>query len=188
MKALEGKRVAILVTNGFEQKELVATRDALEAEGAHVEVVSPKKERVQGFSNLEWGDMVAVERHITAAHVGDFDALLLPGGVMNLDFLRLDPRAVAFVRDFVLSGKPVAAMGHAAWMLIEAEVVRGRRLTSYRSLRSDLRNAGARWVDQEVVVDGNLVTSRWPDDLPVFGRALIKIVAGEQPAHSAPVH
>ena len=143
MKALEGKRVAILVTNGFEQKELVATREALEAQGALAEVVSPKKDRVQGFSNLEWGDMVAVDRHITAAHVGDYDALLLPGGVMNLDFLRLDPRAVAFVRDFVTSGKPVAAMGHAAWMLIEAEVVRDLRIQDREQVIHDVgANAG----------------------------------------------
>jgi protease I len=186
MKMLDGKRVAILVTNGFEQKELVETREALEAAGAQVQVVSPKKERVQGFINQEWGDMVAVERHISEARVEDYDALLLPGGVMNPDFLRLDPRAVSFVRNFVASGKPVAAMGHAAWVLIEADVVRGRRLTSYRSLRSDLRNAGARWVDQEVVVDGNLVTSRWPDDLPAFERAIIATVAGSQTPQSRP--
>ncbi len=186
MKMLDGKRVAILVTNGFEQKELVETREALEAAGAQVQVVSPKKERVQGFNNQEWGDMVAVERHISEARVEDYDALLLPGGVMNPDFLRLDPRAVSFVRSFVASGKPVAAMGHAAWVLIEADVVRGRRLTSYRSLRSDLRNAGARWVDQEVVVDGNLVTSRWPDDLPAFERAIIATVAGGQIPQSRP--
>jgi len=186
MKKLDGKRIAILVTNGFEQKELVDTRQALQAAGAQVQVVSPKKDRVQGFINQEWGDMVAVERHIAEARVEDYDALLLPGGVMNPDFLRLDPRAVAFVRNFVASGKPVAAMGHAPWVLIEADVVRGRRMTSYRSLRSDLKNAGARWVDQEVVVDGNLVTSRWPDDLPAFEQAIIATVAGAENPQSKP--
>lgn len=192
MNELDGKRVAILVSNGFEQVELVECREALEAAGAAVHVVSPKKDRVQGFTNLAWGDMVAVDRHIASARVDDYDALLLPGGVLNLDFLRLDARAVAFVREFVASGKPVAAIGHAPWVLIEADVVRGRRLTSYRSLRTDVRNAGGRWVDEEVVVDEHLVTSRWPDDLLPFKRELLEAVRrGPAPvsqASSAPVH
>jgi protease I len=190
MSELDGRTVAILVTNGFEQRELVDCHEALVAAGAQVHVVSPKKERVQAFSNLEWGDMVAVDRHVSQARVDDYDALLLPGGVLGLDFLRLDPRAVALVSDFVRSGKPVGAIGHAPWMLIEADAVRGRRMTSYRSLRTDLKNAGARWLDQEVVVEGNLVTSRWPDDLSVFTSAFIAAVSAgrrrlSQP-HSAP--
>jgi protease I len=192
MNELKGKKVAILVSNGFEQSELFEPRQALQAAGAEVVVVSLKKESVKGWNHKEWGEEIDVDEHIGAATVDEFDALVLPGGVLNPDFLRMDHRAVAFVRDFVGSGKPVAAICHGPWTLVEADVVRGKRMTSYPSLRTDLKNAGAQWVDQEVVVDGNLITSRWPEDLPAFNRALIEKLGSaparvERPRPSAPM-
>ena len=174
---LVGKRVAILVTTGFEQSELTVPRDALRAAGAHVDIVSLKKEAVRAWHSKEWGDEFDVDLHIHEASVDGFDALVLPGGVMNPDYLRLDDRAVGFVREFMHSGKPVAAICHGPWTLIEADAVRGRRMTSYPSLKTDLRNAGARWVDEQVVVDDNLITSRRPDDLRAFSDTLIKRIA-----------
>jgi protease I len=176
---LRGKKVAILVTNGFEQSELTEPRDALIAAGATPHVVSLKKDAVRSWSHKEWGEEFHVDAHIDAVSVEDYDALVLPGGVMNPDYLRLDPRAVEFVRKFVRSGKPVAAICHAPWTLIEADVVRGKRVTSYPSLRTDLINAGANWVDAEVVTDSNLITSRRPDDLPAFCRTLIGSLQGD---------
>lgn len=174
---LNGKKVAILVTNGFERSELVEPRAALLSAGARVELVSLKKELVKAWNHKEWGEEFEVDAHIEEATNHGYDALVLPGGVMNPDYLRLDERAVRFVKSFVESGKPVAAICHAPWLLIEARVVRGRKLTSYPSLKTDLQNAGATWVDEQVVQDGNLLTSRRPDDLPAFCEALVSMIA-----------
>ena len=172
-----GLKVAILVTDGFEQVELVEPRKALDAAGAETSVVSPKQGRVRGWNFTEWGDEQPVDVALAQARPEDFDALLLPGGVINPDTLRAQPEAVAFVEAFVADGKPVAAICHGPWTLIEAGAVDGRRMTSWPSLKTDLRNAGADWVDQEVVVDGNLVTSRKPDDIPAFNREMIALFA-----------
>jgi protease I len=173
---MANKRAAILVTNGFEQVELVEPRNALTGAGATVDIVSLKKEKVRAWNANDWGDEFQIDLHIEDARVDDYDLLVLPGGVMNPDFLRMDARAVDFVRRFVGSGKPVAAICHGPWTLIEAGVVRGRRLTSYNSLRTDLTNAGAQWEDDEVVIDANLISSRRPDDLPAFCRALVSAI------------
>ena len=178
------RRAAILVTNGFEQVELVEPKNALTGAGAKVDIVSLKKDKVKSWNGNDWGEEFEVDLHIEDAKVDDYDLLVLPGGVMNPDYLRMDARAVEFVRRFVSSGKPVAAICHGPWTLIEAGVVRGRRLTSYNSLRTDLTNAGAQWVDDEVVVDGNLISSRRPEDLPAFCRALVSAVQKAQ-AHAA---
>ncbi len=176
---LVGKKVAMLVTNGFEQSELTEPRQVLKQAGAGVDLVSLKKEAVKAWNHKEWGDEFHVDVHIDAARVEDYDALVLPGGVMNPDYLRLDPRAVEFVRSFMRSGKPVAAICHGPWTLIEADVVRGKRVTSYPSLRTDLRNAGAQWSDEEVVIDSNLITSRRPEDLAAFSRAVVDSLRGK---------
>jgi len=173
-KDLTGKKVAILVEKGFEQVELTEPRKALEEAGATTHIVSPQEGRVRGWEKTDWGDEFEVDVQMERADAGDYDALLLPGGVMNPDHLRKNDRAVAFVREFFDAGKPVAAICHAPWILVEADVVRGRTVTSYGSLRTDLRNAGAEWVDREVVVDAGLVTSRDPDDLPAFNRKMVE--------------
>jgi protease I len=172
---LRGVRVAILATDGFEQAELLEPRRALDAAGADTEVVSPKQGKVRGWKMKEWGDEVAVDRALDAADPKDYDALLLPGGVINADALRMQPKAVSFVKSFFDDGKPVGVICHAPWTLIESGVVRGHRLTSWPSLRTDLTNAGAQWVDAEVVVDGKLVTSRKPDDIPAFNREITRL-------------
>lgn len=177
MGQLQGKRVALLVTDGFEQSELAEPKRALEAAGAQTCIVSPKDDEVRGWKHTEWGDTFKVDRPLAGAKVSDFDALVLPGGQMNPDFLRANETAVAFVRDFVKADKIVAAICHGPWMLVEADVVRGRNMTSYASIRTDLRNAGAEWVDREVVVDGNVITSRKPDDLEAFSAKIIEMVA-----------
>jgi protease I len=171
---LKGKKVAILVDNGFEQVELTDPKRALEAAGASTDIVSPQKEKVKGWEKTDWGDEFPVDVHISQADAASYDALLLPGGVMNPDHLRKNREAVEFVRRFFTDGKPVAAICHAPWTLVEADVLRGRTVTSYESLRTDLRNAGAEWVDREVVVDAGLVTSRNPDDLPAFNRKMVE--------------
>ena len=168
---LEGLKVAILVDDGFEQVELVEPRKALDQAGAETRIVSPKGERVRGWDFTDWGDELRVDVPLDEAKPDDFDALLLPGGVFNPDALRMQPKAVAFVKAFFDAGKPVASICHGPWTVIEAGAAQGRRITSWPSLKTDLRNAGAEWVDQEVVVDGNLVTSRNPDDIPAFNRA-----------------
>jgi protease I len=175
MANLEGMKVAILVTDGFEQVELVEPRKALDEAGADTSVVSPKDERARGWNFTDWGDEVAVDVPLDRARPQDFDALLLPGGVMNPDTLRMLPEAVAFVRALFDAGKPVASICHGPWTVIEAGAARGRRVTSWPSLRTDLRNAGAEWLDQEAVVDQGLVTSRKPDDIPAFSRAMIDL-------------
>jgi len=171
---LTGKRVAILVAEGFEQVELTEPRAALDAAGARTSIVSPSGDRVQGWKHFDKAESFKVDVPLRDARSDAFDALLLPGGVANPDQLRMIPEAVTFVREFFNDGKPVAAICHALWTLIEAEVVKGRTLTSWPSLRTDLRNAGARWVDQEVVTDNGLVSSRKPSDIPAFNRKMIE--------------
>ncbi len=171
---LTGKRVAILATDGVEQVELTEPRKALDAAGARTTLVSPKQDKIKAWKFVNWGDELKVDLPLSQARVDDFDSLLLPGGVMNPDTLRMDPAAVAFVRSFFQHGKPVAAICHGPWMLVEADVVRGRTVTSWPSLKTDLRNAGADWVDREVVTDEGLVTSRKPDDIPAFSKKIIE--------------
>jgi protease I len=172
--ALTGKRVAILVAEGFEQIEMTEPKAALEAAGATTSIVSPAAGRVQGWNHFEKAETFKVDVPLNNAKSDDFDALLLPGGVANPDQLRTIPEAITFVREFFDDGKPVAAICHALWTLIDAEVVKGRTVTSWPSLRTDLRNAGARWVDQEVVTDNGLVSSRKPADIPAFNRKMIE--------------
>ena len=177
MADLNNKRVAALVDNGFEQSELIEPRKALEAAGARVDIVSPQASEVKGWNHTDWGKSVSVDRRLDEARADEYDALLLPGGVMNPDKLRVNPKAVAFVKAFVDAGKPIGAICHGPWTLIEADAVRGRRVTSWPSLRTDLRNAGAQWFDEECVVDNGLVTSRKPDDIPAFNRKMIEEIA-----------
>ena len=176
---LKGKKVAILATEGFEQVELMEPKKALEEAGAVTHVVSLKPGEIKGWKFTEWGDSVRVDKVVSEAKVSEYDLLVLPGGVQNPDKLRLDAGAVKFIKDFIESGKPVGAICHAAWTLIEAGVVAGKTMTSWPSLKTDLKNAGANWVDQEVVVDGNLTTSRKPEDLPAFHRKLMEALVGE---------
>ena len=171
---LRGKRVAALVDNGFEQSELLDPKQALEAAGARVDIVSPQSTTVRGWQHADWGDQVRVDQTLDSARAENYDALLLPGGVMNPDKLRMNPAAVAFVRSFVNASKPIAAICHGPWTLIEAGGVNGRRMTSWPSLQSDLKNAGAKWVNEECVVDNGLVTSRKPDDIPAFNKKMIE--------------
>ena len=161
-------RVAILATDGYERSELREPLEQLRAKGATVEVVSPKRGEIRSWDKDDWGDSVPVDRSIAEAKVEDYDALVLPGGQINPDKLRLEDAAVAFVRAFAKSGKPVAAICHGPWLLVEAGVVRDRDVTSYRSIRTDIVNAGGKWQDSEVVTDEGIVTSRNPDDLPAF--------------------
>jgi protease I len=174
---LKGKKIAILVADGFEQIELTAPREALEAEGAITEIVSPADTEVQGWSHDEKADAFAVDMPLSRARSDDYDALLLPGGVRNPDQLRQMTRALEFVDGFFATGKPVAAICHASWTLIDAGVVDGRKMTSWPSLKTDLRNAGADWVDRDVVVDKGLVSSRKPADIPAFNKKMIETFA-----------
>jgi protease I len=174
---LTGKTVAILATNGFEQSELTEPRKALDQAGAKTVVISPEQGSIRGWKNKEWGDTVTVNLTLSEANADDFDALMLPGGVMNPDQLRTDRKAVEFVRSFFDSEKPVAAICHAPIMLIEANVLHDRHVTSWPSLQTDIRNAGGQWSDQEVVVDRGLVTSRKPDDIPAFNEKMIEEIA-----------
>ncbi len=176
-QSLNGKRVAILVADGFEQVELISPRRALEAAGAETEIISPAQTKVKGWNEVDWGTEVDVDIPLDSADPADYDALLLPGGVMNPDHLRRNPQALGFVKSFFHDGKPVGTICHGAWTLIDAGMVQGRTLTSYESIQSDLKNAGAIWRDQEVVVDNGLVTSRKPADLPAFNRKFIEEVA-----------
>ena len=185
MAKLDGKRVAIVATDGFEQVELLEPRQALDREGARTEVLSPKSGTIKGWNHTNWGEQVAVDRTLDEADPADYDALLLPGGVMNPDKLRRLDAVQSFIRHFFDEGKPVAAICHGPWTLIDAGVARGRKLTSYHTIQEDLRNAGAEWTDREVVVDGNLVTSRKPNDIPVFNRELVTLLAHSERA--APV-
>jgi protease I len=174
---LTGMRVAALVEHGFEQSELLEPRKALEEAGARVDVVSPVEGSVKAWYRGNWGQEVPVDQPLAQAHPDDYDALLLPGGVFNPDRLRMNEKAVQFVKAFTVSNRPVAAICHGPWTLIEAEALRDRRVTSWPSLKTDLRNAGAIWVDGEVIEDRGLVTSRKPDDIPAFNRKMIEVFA-----------
>ncbi len=182
---LKGVKVAILVTDGFEQVELTEPRKALDAAGAVTRIVSPKDSQVRAWNFTDWGITLPVDVKLGQADPTEFDALLLPGGVLNPDALRIEPKAVEFARAFFDAGKPVAAICHGPWTVIETGVARGRRMTSWPSLKTDLKNAGADWVDQEVVVDRGLVTSRSPDDIPAFNREMIKLFAAQCGQRSA---
>ena len=178
---LEGKTVAILATNGFEESELLEPKKTLEQEGAKTEVVSLESGTIRAWKLKNWGQDVPVDATVKSAQPERYDALLLPGGVMNPDTLRSEPRAVDFVREFFKTGKPVAAICHGPWMLVEAGVLEGARVTSWPSLRTDIKNAGGEWVDQEVVSDGQLVTSRKPQDLPAFKRRMVELFSANAP-------
>ncbi len=173
-KPLQGKRIAFLATDGVEQVELTTPWDAVEQAGAEPALVAPRDGEIQAFEHLDRGKTFDVDTTVADVSPDDFDGLVLPGGVANPDQLRLDEKAVGFVRSFVESGKPVGVICHGPWTLVEAGVVRGRTLTSFPSVRTDLENAGANWVDQEVVVDTGLVSSRDPDDLPAFCRKIVE--------------
>jgi protease I len=186
-RSLEGKKVAALVARGFEQVELLQPREALEKAGAMVDVVSPETNgKVRGWNHTDWGEDVDVDVTLDEAVSTNYDALLLPGGVMNPDILRTIPQAVQFTREFFDAGKPIAAICHGPWTLVEADVVRGLRVTSWPSLETDLENAGAEWTDNEVVVDRGIVTSRRPDDIPAFNVKMIEEIAEGQ--HGEPGH
>jgi protease I len=174
MSKLDGKKIAFLAADGVEQVELTEPWDAVKGEGAQPELISLEDGQIQAFNHLDHGDKLDVDKKVADADAGDYDGLVLPGGVANPDFLRQDENAVAFVRAFFEAGKPVGAICHAPWTLIEAGVVKGLTLTSWPSLRTDLRNAGANWVDEEVHVDKGLTTSRKPDDLPAFNAKIVE--------------
>jgi protease I len=177
---LSNKKIAILVENGFEQVEMTEPKKILEQAGAQTFLISPQQDKVQGWNHFDKGDDFSVDLQLDNAKPSDFDALVLPGGVANPDQLRTNPKAVQFVKSFFEAGKPVAAICHGLWTLIEAGVVKGRTLTSWPSLQTDLKNAGANWVDREVVIDMGLVTSRNPDDIPAFNRKMVEEFAEGQ--------
>ncbi|MGB7413102.1 MAG: type 1 glutamine amidotransferase domain-containing protein [Thermosynechococcaceae cyanobacterium] len=174
-QALNGKKIAILVMDGFEQVELTQPQQAFEEAGAQTHIVSPQRDRVQGWNHFDKADYFPVDTLMDDAKVGDYDALLLPGGVANPDQLRTQAQAIQFIKSFFDAGKPVAAICHGPWTLIEAGVVESRQITSWPSLKTDLINAGAHWVDQEVVEDNGLITSRNPDDIPAFNERAIAL-------------
>jgi protease I len=187
---LSGKRIAILVTDGFRLEELTEPRKALEEAGARADIVSPNRDKVKGWRDNKWEGEFDVDVVLESADASDYDGLLLPGGVMNPDKLRRNEQALDFVRDFFSAGKPVAAICHGPWTLIDAGVVKGRRMTSYEAIQTDLKNAGAIWSDEEVVVDDGLVTSRKPSDIPAFNRKMIEEFAegvhqGQSREHAA---
>ncbi len=184
---LNGKRIAILATDGVEQVEMTEPRKALDTAGAKTELVSPAKGKLQAWQHMEKGDKFPVDVELDVADPNTYDALLLPGGVANPDQLRMLPKAVSFVKSFFDQGKPVAAICHAPWMLVEANVVRGKTVTSWPSLHADLTNAGAHWVDREVVEDHGLVTSRKPDDLPAFNQKIVELFGEERHQEAQPV-
>ena len=170
------KRILIIATDGFEQSELMEPKAALEAAGFETVVASPKSGEIKGWKDGDWGQSVTVDADLDEVSEGDFDALLLPGGQMNPDILRMDERVIDLIEDFNDAEKPIAAICHAPWLLIEADIVDGKTVTSWPSVRTDLTNAGADVVDQEVAIDGNLITSRKPDDIPAFNAALISML------------
>lgn len=176
MENLNRKTVAILATNGFEESELKEPKKALEEAGATVHIVSLKNGEIKGWKDGDWSGSVKVDKTLDEVSQSDYNALMLPGGVINPDLLRKDEKAVNFVRSFFENKKPVGAICHAPWLLAEADVLRGRKVTSYDSIKTDIQNAGAHWVDQEVVVDEGLVTSRNPNDLPAFNSKLVEEV------------
>lgn len=186
--SLKDKTIAVMATDGFEQSELQEPKRRLEALGAKVDVVAPIKSKptdgksadgkeIRGWKGKDWGESVAVDKSLADAKAADYDALVLPGGVINPDILRMDDMAIAFIRDFDKAGKTVAAICHGPWLLVESGLAKGKRVTSWPSLKTDLGNAGAHWEDAEVVVDGNVITSRNPDDIPAFSAAVAKSLA-----------
>ena len=174
MSNLKGKKIAVLAADGYEQSELESPVEALKKEGATVEIISLKSGEIKAMKDHEWSNSVSVDKTVSDAKVSDYDALLLPGGVLNPDAVRADKDAVAFVKDFFTAHKPVAAICHGPQTLINAEVVNGVKMTSFEAISKDLQNAGANWVDEEVVTDGNLTTSRKPEDIPAFNRRMIE--------------
>ncbi|MBP3840448.1 MAG: type 1 glutamine amidotransferase [Chryseobacterium sp.] len=174
MSNLNNKKIAVLAADGYEQSELESPVEALKKEGARVEMISLKSGEIKAMKDHKWSNSVAVDKTVSDAKVSDYDALLLPGGVLNPDAVRADKDAVAFVKDFFTAQKPVAAICHGPQTLINAEVVNGVKMTSFKAISKDLQNAGAEWVDEEVVTDGNLTTSRKPEDLPAFNRRIIE--------------
>jgi protease I len=176
MRDIEGKRIAILAADGFEQSELMVPKQRLEEAGAKVDIISLKTGEIWGWKDGDWGDPINVDRTIDAVSIDEYDALIIPGGQINPDLLRADADAVALVKDFYASKKPVAAVCHAPWVLIEAGIAKGRKMTSYHSMATDVKNAGATWVDKDVVVDRGLITSRNPGDLEAFSAKIIEEV------------
>ncbi|HEX2591928.1 MAG TPA: type 1 glutamine amidotransferase domain-containing protein [Rhizomicrobium sp.] len=174
MADIKNAQILIMATNGFEQSELEVPRDRLREAGAKVVIASPDGKTIKGWKDKDWGTDVAVDIAIADAKEGDFTALVLPGGVMNPDQLRVNPDAMKVVKDFLTSGKVVAAVCHGPWLLVQADALKGREATSYKSIRKDLENAGAKWVDKEVVVDNGIITSRQPDDLEAFSKKIIE--------------
>ncbi|MBD7922975.1 MULTISPECIES: type 1 glutamine amidotransferase domain-containing protein [Xanthomonas] len=173
--SLSGKRVAVLATDGFEQSELQEPKRLLESWGAQVDVIAPgDASSIRGWNKKDWGDSVPVDKRLAQADAGDYDALVLPGGVINPDNLRTEATAIRFIQSFAGAGKPVAAICHGPWLLAESGLVRDKQVTSWPSVKTDLSNAGGRWQDADVVVDGNLITSRKPDDIPAFAAAVAK--------------
>jgi len=184
---LSGRWIAVLATDGFEQSELIEPKHLLEQAGATIEVIAPAgAKQIKGWSKKDWGDSVKVDVALEDAQSSDYDALVLPGGVMNPDKLRLEPAAIALIKSFAGAGKPIAAICHGPWTLIDAGLVNGRKVTSWPSLRKDLENAGAQWEDSEVVLDGQLITSRKPDDIPAFVSAVIAAL-GSPRSQAVPV-
>lgn len=177
LKRLEGKKVAILATDGFEQSELFEPKMALEESGAEVKVISPEAGKIKAWDHTHWGEMVTVDVDVEKANADEFDALMLPGGVINPDRLRTNSAAIKFIEAFIKDKKPIAAICHGPQMLIETDFLKGKTITSWPSLKTDLKNAGANWVDQQVVRDQNLITSRKPDDIPVFNLKMIELFA-----------
>lgn len=177
MANITGKKVAFLATNGFEESELMETKRLIEEAGATTEIVSLEPGEIRGWKDKEWSKSVRVDRTVDQVSVGDYDSLIIPGGTMNPDILRTNARAVEFVKEFVESGKAVGAICHGPWMLVEANAVQGRRVTSWPSVKTDLQNAGARWSDAEVVTDQGIVTSRKPADIPAFARKMTEETA-----------
>lgn len=176
MADISGKRIMILAANGFEQSELMVPKQRLEEAGAKVDIVSLKTGEIWGWKEHDWGDSIEVDRTIDAVSVDDYDALVIPGGQINPDLLRADEDAIAFVREFYNSKKPIAAVCHAPWVLVEAGLAKGRKMTSYHSMATDVKNAGANWIDKEVVVDQGVITSRNPGDLEAFSAKIIEEV------------
>lgn len=175
-KKLENKKIAFLVANGFEESELAEPKKAFDQEGATTHIISPEKDTVRAWSGGDWSSSYNVDVALDAAHPDEYDALVLPGGVINPDKLRLQPKAIEFIKSFAKADKPIAAICHGPWTLIDAGLVKGKTVTSWPSIRLDLENAGANWVDTEVTVDNKLVTSRKPDDIPAFNKALIALL------------
>jgi protease I len=179
-QTLVGRRIAILATDGFEQSELTEPKKILEEAGARTEVISPgSASSIKGWSGKDWGEPVSVDTALKDADAKKYDALVLPGGVMNPDKLRLEEDAIAFIKAFGEADKPIAAICHGPWTLIDAGLVKGKKLTSWPSLKNDLQNAGAHWEDREVVSDGNLITSRKPSDIPAFAQALVTLLSSK---------